>query len=147
MGLFDTFKAVGDIIKGGIESYKADSKLDDILAEVWTSYEDKLTSADKEAYLNYKMLQEKIEAQKSKDVSRVTNEMNEECDAAKLAYALQLAKNDSLPQELKNSLETAVETVKKVDAQTIERIKQRMLSACKTEEERQSMLKSFENKK
>ena len=63
MGLFDTFKAVGDIIKGGIESYKADSKLDDILAELWTSYEDKLTSADKEAYLNYKMLQEKIEAQ------------------------------------------------------------------------------------
>ncbi len=147
MGLLDTFKAVGDIIKGGIESYKADSKLDDILADVWTSYEDKLTSADKEAYLKYKVLQEKIDAQQSKDSSKVTNEMNEERDAAKLAYALQLAKNDSLPEELKSSLETAVETIKKVDAQAIERIKQRMLSSCKTEEERQSVLKSFEDKK
>ena len=112
MGLLDTFKAVGDIIKGGIESYKADSKLDDILADVWTSYEDKLTSADKEAYLKYKVLQEKIDAQQSKDSSKVTNEMNEERDAAKLAYALQLAKNDSLPEELKSSLEMAVETIK-----------------------------------
>lgn len=144
MGIFDGFKVAKDIIQGGIETAKACEALDEAVKKSITEYESRLTSTDKELYLNYKVLCDKEEKLTDMDAK---NQMSEEIEAAEIAYLTSLLSNIAIATAFKSEIKAAIAHYNTANAEAMERVKKRMLSMAKTEEERAQLLKDFESVK
>ena len=69
MGLFDGLKTMFDIVKGGIEAYKATEKMDEIVAKILAEYKASLRDEDSALYAAYTALKEKKEATQDLDAA------------------------------------------------------------------------------
>lgn len=141
MGLFDGLKIMGDIIKGGIAAAKAGFKLDELCEKTLNEYDSLRSDTDRKLYDEYMALKTKQQNETDQDKA---NAMIEEVAAAQVAYLNSFRKNPAVPEEFAAGITLAVAEFKKANNSAFEKIRDRLLAAAETEEERQEVLKAFE---
>lgn len=141
MGLFDGLKIMGDIISGGIAAAKAGFKLDEYCEKSVNEYDSIRTEADRRLYDEYLTLKAKKESETDQEKA---NAMIEEVEAAQVVYLNSFRKNPAVPEELAAEITLAVAEFRKANNAAMEKIRDRLLAAAETEEERQEVLKAFE---
>ena len=112
MGLFDTLKVMKDIVSGGIESFKAGEKLEELIEKASDDYEDVLTAAEKKLYRKYEKAKE---AYDDNDDTDKNNELLERMEDAQIEFLAALTDNSSLPKKFRNEIKTAIEEFKAAD--------------------------------
>lgn len=134
MGLFDGLKTMFDIVKGGIEAYKATEKMDEITAKLLAEHKDSLRDKDAALYAAYTALKEKKEATTDQEAA---NAMIEEVEKAEVAFLLSVAENPAIPAELKDAVKAAIENYIKANNAPMEMLGKRFMEMAKTDEERE----------
>ena len=133
MGLFDGLKTMFDIVKGGIEAYKATEKLDEIVAKIMAEYKDQLTAGDLALYDAFQALKEKKEAEQDTEKA---NAMIEEVEKAEVAFLMSAASGEAIPAELKDTVRGALEAYTKANNAPMEILEKRFMAMAKTDEEK-----------
>ena len=133
MGLFDNLKMVKDIVKSGIDAFKANEKLDELVKRSLSEFGAKITPAEKELYNSYKKLKDKYENTEDIDAA---NAMMEEVEQSELAYLLSLAENKAIPEEFRNAVRDAAAEYARANGAAIDIVGKRMMKAAKTDEEK-----------
>lgn len=134
MGLFDGLKTMIDIVKGGIEAYKATEKMDEIVAKILAEYKDSLRDEDAALYAAYTAMKEKKEAEKDQEAA---NAMIEEVEKAEVEFLLSVSENPAVPAELKDAVKAAIENYIKANNAPMEMLEKRFMKMAKTEEEKE----------
>ena len=133
MGLFDGLKTMFDIVKGGIEAYKATEKMDEIVAKIMAEYQGSLRDEDSALYAAYTALKAKKEATQDQDAA---NAMIEEVEKAEVAFLLSVTENPAIPAELKDAVKAAIENYIKANNAPMEMLEKRFMQMAKTDEEK-----------
>ncbi len=144
MGLFDGLKTMFDIVKGGIEAYKATEKMDEIAAKILAEYKDSLREEDSALYAAYTAMKEKKEAEKDQDAA---NAMIEEVEKAEVEFLLSVAENPAIPAELKDAVKAAIENYIKANNAPMEMLEKRFMQMAKTDEEKEFVRKMMDDVK
>ncbi len=144
MGLFDGIKIMGDLIGGGIAAAKAGFKLDGLVERTVNEFGNKRTDMDKKLYDEYASL---LTQRDNETDQEKQNELTGEVELAEVAYLNSIRKNPTMPETFCAEITLAIDEFKKANNQAMEKTKERMLKVCETEEERQAVLKAFEEDK
>ena len=134
MGLFDGLKTMFDIVKGGIEAYKATEKMDEIVAKILAEYKDSLRDEDMNLYTAYTALKEKKDATTDQEAA---NAMIEEVEKAEVEFLMSVADNPAIPAELKDTIKAAIENYIKANNAPMEMLEKRFMQMAKTDEEKE----------
>ena len=134
MGIFDGLKTMIDIVKGGIEAYKATEKMDEIVAKILAEYKDSLRDEDSALYAAYTAMKEKKEAEKDQEKA---NAMIEEVEKAETEFLMSVSDNPSIPADLKATIKAAIETYIKANNAPMEMLEKRFMKMAKTDEEKE----------
>lgn len=133
MGLLDGLKTMIDIVKGGIEAYKATEKMDEIVAKIMAEYKEHLRDEDLALYTAYTAMKEKKDATTDQEAA---NAMIEEVEKAEVEFLMSVADNQAVPAELKETIKAAIETYIKANNAPMEMLEKRFMKMAKTEEEK-----------
>ena len=144
MGFFDTFKVMKDIVSGGIASFKAGEKLDELIEKVEDDYEDVLTAAEKKLLKNYKRSAKAYDDNSDTDKN---DELIQKLDDDKLAFLEALLENSSLPKSLRNEIKTAVKEFKDADNSALDSLGEVLEKNAETDEERAEVRKTLNESK
>ena len=144
MGFFDTFKVMKDIVSGGIASFKAGEKLDELIEKVEDDYEDVLTAAEKKLLKNYKRSEKAYDDNSDTDKN---DELIQKLDDDKLAFLEALLENSSLPKSLRNEIKTAVKEFKDADNSALDSLGEVLEKNAETDEERAEVRKTLNESK
>ena len=144
MGFFDTFKVMKDIVSGGIASFKAGEKLDELIEKVEDDYEDVLTAAEKKLLKNYKRSAKAYDDNSDTDKN---DELIQKLDDDKLAFLEALQENSSLPKSLRNEIKTAVKEFKDADNSALDSLGEVLEKNAETDEERAEVRKTLNESK
>ncbi len=134
MGLFDGLKTMIDIVKGGIEAYKATEKLDETVEKIMAEFKNQLTAGDMELYGAFQALKEKKAAEQDTEKA---NAMIEEVEKAEVAFLMSVAGGEAIPAELKDAIKAALENYTKANNAPAEILEKRFMEMAKTEEEKE----------
>ena len=144
MGFFDTFKVMKDIVSGGIASFKAGEKLDELIEKVEDDYDDVLTAAEKKLLKNYKRSAKAYDDNSDTDKN---DELIQKLDDDKLAFLEALQENSSLPKSLRNEIKTAVKEFKDADNSALDSLGEVLEKNAETDEERAEVRKTLNESK
>ena len=133
MGLLDGLKTMIDIVKGGIEAYKATEKMDEIVAKIMAEYKEQLRDEDLALYTAYTAMKEKKDATTDQEAA---NAMIEEVEKAEVEFLMSVADNQAIPAELKETIKAAIETYIKANNAPMEMLEKRFMKMAKTDEEK-----------
>ena len=133
MGLFDGLKTMIDIVKGGIEAFKATEKMDEIVAKIMAEYKEQLREEDLNLYTAYTAMKEKKDATTDQEAA---NAMIEEVEKAEVEFLMSVADNQTVPAELKDTIKAAIETYIKANNAPMEMLEKRFMKMAKTDEEK-----------
>ena len=134
MGLFDGLKTMFDIVKGGIEAYKATEKMDEIVAKIMAEKKESLRDEDLALYSAYTALKEKKDATKDQEAA---NAMIEEVEKAEVEFLMSVAENSGISPEVKDAIKAAIETYIKANNAPMEILEKRFMKMAKTDEEKE----------
>lgn len=134
MGLFDGLKTMFDIVKGGIEAYKATEKMDEIVAKIMAENKESLRDEDLALYSAYTALKEKKDAAKDQEAA---NAMIEEVEKAEVEFLMSVAENSGISPEVKDAIKAAIETYIKANNAPMEILEKRFMKMAKTDEEKE----------
>ena len=144
MGFFDTLKVMKDIVSGGIESFKAGEKLDELIEKANDDYEDVLTAEDKKLYKKYTRAKA---AYDDNDDTDKNNELLEKMEDAQVAFLESLTDNSSLPKEFRKEIETAIEEFKAADNKALESLGEVLEKNAETDEQKAEVRKTINESK
>ncbi len=133
MGLFDGLKTMFDIVKGGIEAFKATEKMDEIVAKIMAEYKDQLRDEDLALHKAYTDMKEKKDATTDQEAA---NAMIEEVEKAEVEFLMSVSDNPTVPTELKDMIKAAIETYIKANNAPMEMLEKRFMKMAKTDEEK-----------
>lgn len=134
MGLFDGLKTMFDIVKGGIEAYKATEKMDEVVAKIMAENKESLRDEDLALYSAYTALKEKKDAAKDQEAA---NAMIEEVEKAEVEFLMSVAENSGISPEVKDAIKAAIETYIKANNAPMEILEKRFMKMAKTDEEKE----------
>ena len=147
MGISDIFDVVGtmvDIVKGGIDSYKAGEKLDELIEKSIDEYEDSLSDDEKKLHKNYLKAKEAYEEQHEVDDN---DKLLETFETSQVKYLEALEENTSLPKDFRDEIENAVVEFKKANNMALEKLGERFEKRAEAEEQRESIKKTIDDAK
>jgi|GEM_PF-4678816 len=144
MGFFDTFKVVKDIVVGGIESYKAGEKLDELIEKAAEDYEDVFTAEEKTLLQNYKRSSQAYDDNSDTDKN---DKLIQKLEDDKVAFLESLQKNSSIPKSFRNEIKSAIEEFKKADNIALESLNDVLEKNAETDEERAEVRKIINESK
>lgn len=144
MGFFDTFKVVKDIVVGGIESYKAGEKLDELIEKAEEDYEDVFTAEEKTLLQNYKRSSQAYDDNSDTDKN---DKLIQKLEDDKVAFLESLQKNSSIPKSFRNEIKSAIEEFKKADNIALESLNDVLEKNAETDEERAEVRKIINESK
>lgn len=144
MGFFDTFKVMKDIVVGGIESYKAGEKLDELIQKATFDYDDVLTAEDKSFLQKYKQAKKTYDDNTDSDKN---NDLLKQKEDVQLEFLESLTKNLSLPKSFRNEIVTAIEEFKKADNLALESLGEVLEKNAETDEQRAEIKRTLDESK
>ena len=148
MGFFDeiadTFKVVKDIVHGGIESYKADEKLDALIVRVEKNFGDALTDENKSLLAAYKTSKQ---AYDDNDDTDKNDELLQKTEDARLAFLEVAEANSSLPGDFRFEIKLALNEFKKANNLALESAAETIEKYAETDEQREQVRKAFDDSK
>lgn len=144
MFLFDTFKVMKDIVSGGIASYKAGEKLDELIEKVMADYGEELSTAQEKLYLKYERAKK---AYSDNSDSNKTDSLLTAMENARIEFLESLEENSSLPNSLKNEIKTSVKEFKKADNMALDSLGEVLNKHAETDEQRAEIRKTLDESK
>lgn len=141
MFLFDTFKVMKDIVSGGIASYKAGEKLDELIEKVMADYGEELSTAQEKLYLKYERAKK---AYSDNSDSNKTDSLLTAMENARIEFLESLEENSSLPNSLKNEIKTSVKEFKKADNMALDSLGEVLNKHAETDEQRAEIRKTLD---
>lgn len=142
MGFFDTLKAmtiVKDIVKGGIATYKADEKLDELITRIREDYKDMLTEDEKELRKAYKAAKKELKEQEDSLSDEEKTALKNEVTDKKLAYLEAVSQNADLPEDFRGEIKNAVEEFKRAENLALDSLEEKLVHAAETEEDKEKV--------
>ena len=128
MYLEDIAEMIGtmiDIVKDGIDSYKSDEKLEELIKKSVDDYEDLLSNSDKKLYKKYLAAKKNYEDEFNEDDK---NNLLEKMEMCQVKYLEALIDNSSLPKEFRDEIKNAIVEFKKVNNMALEKMKNKILN-------------------
>ena len=147
MGIADIFDVVGtvvDIVKGGIDSYKAGEKLDELIEKSIDKYEDSLSDDEKKLHKSYLNAKEAYEEQHEVDDN---DKLLEKLETCQVKYLEALEQNTSLPKDFRDEIEEAVIEFKKANNMALEKLSERFEKRAENDEQKELIKKTIEEAK
>ena len=144
MGFFDTLKVMKDIVVGGIESFKAGEKLDELIEKSLSDYEDVLTTEEKNFYQAYQNVKSQYE---SNTDSNENQNLIEKIEDAQIAYLESLENNSSLPKSFREEIKTSIEELKKADNMALDSLGETLEKYAENDEQKAEVRKTLEESK
>lgn len=144
MGFFDTLKVMKDIVSGGIASFQAGEKLDELIKKVEDDYADVLTADEKKLLKNYKRSMKAYDDNSDTDKN---DELIDKLDDDRLAFLEALQKNFSLPKSFRNEIKTAIEEFKNADNSALDSLGEVLEKNAENDEQRAEVRKTINQSK
>ena len=144
MGFFDTLKVMKDIVSGGIASFQAGEKLNELIEKVEDDYEDVLSADEKKLLKNYKR---SMKAYDDKSDTDKNDELIDKLDDDRLAFLEALQKNFSLPKSFRNEIKTAIEEFKNADNSALDSLGEVLEKNAENDEQRAEVRKTINQSK
>ncbi|MBQ6006140.1 MAG: hypothetical protein IJL14_07830 [Selenomonadaceae bacterium] len=144
MGFFDTLKVMKDIVSGGIASFQAGEKLDELIKKVEDDYEDVLSADEKKLLKNYKRSMKAYDDNSDTDKN---DELIDKLDDDRLAFLEALQKNSSLPKSFRNEIKTAIEEFKNADNSALDSLGEVLEKNAENDEQRAEVRKTINQSK
>lgn len=144
MFLFDTLKVMKDIVSGGIASYKAGEKLDELIEKVMADYGEELSTAQENLYLKYERAKK---AYSDNSDSNKTDDLLIAMENARIEFLESLEENSSLPNSLKNEIKTSIKEFKKADNMALDSLGEVLNKHAETDEQRAEIRKTLDESK
>lgn len=141
MFLFDTLKVMKDIVSGGIASYKAGEKLDELIEKVMADYGEELSTTQEKLYLKYERAKK---AYGDNSDSNKTDSLLTAMENARIEFLESLEENSSLPNSLKNEIKTSVKEFKKADNMALDSLGEVLNKHAETDEQRAEIRKTLD---
>ena len=150
MGLFDSIEnaldalsVAKDIVKGGIASYKADEKLDELAEKSWDEYEDEQSDEERELYKKYKRSKEKHE-----NADAGTDEKNElltKVEKRRVAYLKAVSENEEIPEDFREEVKAALKEYKRAESIALDSLEDTLMKHAETDEQREAVKKAVDD--
>lgn len=138
MGLFDNLFMAVDLVKSGIASYKAESKLEELAQQSQDDYDDVLTDESRALYAEYKKLKDQKDAMEpTEEITEEQQKLDEQLMQAVVDYLLSLTGIASLPKSFRNQIPEAIAEWQRTNDLPMEIMEKRMMKVAKTDEERE----------
>ena len=148
MGFFDkvadTFKVVKDIVDGGIQSYKAGEKLDELIEKISAEYADDLTDDEKTLLKRYKKSARAYEKNSADDEN---NTLLQKMEDDRIAYLEAVAKNSALPEDFRNKIKAALTDFKNAENLALDSTAETLEKYAETDEQRAEIRKTINDSK
>ena len=144
MGFFDTLKVMKDIVSGGIATFEAGEKLDELIEKSFADYEDVLTAEEKNLHKQY---EKSAQAYKDNSDSDKTNELLEKMEDDRIKFLEALEKNSSLPKSFRNEIKTAIEEFKKADNMALDTLGEVLEKNAENDEEKAEVRRILDESK
>ena len=135
--MFEGLKMAADLIKSGINSYKACEKMDTLVEKTQTEFKSKLKPADLALYTKFKKAKEKEENAPETLSDEEKTALTDAKEAAEFLYLSSLTRNGALPAELKNEILGVLKEYK--DSSPEEIFERSMMRYAKTPEEKETI--------
>ena len=142
MGFFGTLKVMKDIVKGGIETYQADEKLDALLKTVETEHGGALTAEEQALLKKYKTMRAEYDERADAMDTDAKNDFSTRVTDSKLAFLESLQENPRIPEELRGRLKFAVNAYKDAENLALDSLEETLADAAETDEQRASVRKA-----
>ena len=142
--IFDVIDTVVDIVKDGYDAYKSGEKLEELIEKSIDDYEDNLSADEKKLHKDYLKAKENYE---EKSVDDENNTLLEKYEICQVRYLEAIAQNSSLPQDFRDEIKSAVETFKKDNNKTIEKLGERFEKRAENNEQREFIKKTIDEAK
>ena len=144
MGFFDTLKVMKDIVSGGIASFQAGEKLNELIEKVEDDYEDVLSADEKTLLKTYKRSMKAYDDNSDTDKN---DELIDKLDDDRLAFLEALQKNSSLPKSFRNEIKTAIEEFKNADNSALDSLGEVLEKNAENDEQRAEVRKTINQSK
>ena len=144
MGFFDTLKVMKDIVSGGIASYKAGEKLDELTEKVIADYGDELSTAQENLYRKYERSKKAYDDNSNSDKN---NDLLQAMEDDRLAFLEALNENDSIPKALRKEIADAIEEFKKADNMALDSLGNTLEKYAENDEQRDEIRKMLDKSK
>ncbi|MBR4903232.1 MAG: hypothetical protein IKZ53_01010 [Selenomonadaceae bacterium] len=144
MGFFDTLKVMKDIVSGGIASYKAGEKLDELIEKVIADYGEELSTAQEKLYLKYDRSKK---AYNDNSDSEKTNELLNAMENDRVAFLRAINDNDSIPKALRKEISDAIEEFNKADNLALNSLSNTLEKYAENDEQREEIRKVVDESK
>ena len=144
MGFLDTLKVMKDIVSGGIASYKAGEKLDELIEKVIADYGEELSTAQENLYKKYERSKKAYDDNSDSDK---TNELLEVMEDDRLAFLRAINDNDSIPRAFRQEIADAIEEFTKADNMALDSLGETLEKYAETDEQRDEIRKTLDESK
>ena len=144
MGFFDTLKVMKDIVSGGIASYKAGEKLDELIEKVIADYGEELSTAQENLYKKYERSKKAYDDNSDSDK---TNELLEVMEDDRLAFLRAINDNNSIPRAFRKEIADAIEEFTKADNMALDSLGETLEKYAETDEQRDEIRKTLDESK
>ena len=146
--MFESIKAMKDIVSAGIDAYKASEHLDAVVKEAKNEYKEQFTDDEKALWKQVKSLKKEhdaVDTSSGKEAQEKANALLTEVEKAEMAFLMALSKNKDLPKEFRKECKAAVTNyIKTNDDAPVEILEKYLMKAAKTDEERESVHQMIE---
>ena len=139
MGLFDTLKVMKDIVQGGVAAYKADEKLDELIARIKEEYKDRLSEDELALRKAYKKAKSALDESESRLSDEEKQKLQRKVMDRKLAYLSAVSENPDLPGDFREELANAVEAYKRAENMALNSLEETTVKMAESEEDRQKV--------
>ena len=144
MGFFDTFKVMKDIVTGGIASFKAGEKLDDLSEQAINDYEDVLTDAEKSLYKQYK---NSAQAYSDNTDTDKNDALTKKMEDDRQTFLESLQKNSSLPKSFRNEIQNALTEFAKAENLAVDSLGETLEKYAENDEQRAEIRRTVEQER
>lgn len=144
MGFFDTFKVMKDIVTGGIASFKASEKLDELSEQAINDYDDVLTDEQKSLYKQYK---NSAQAHSDNTDADKNDALLQKMEEDRQAFLESLQKNSSLPKSYRNEIQNALAEFTKAENLAIDSLGETLEKYAENDEQRAEIRRTVEQER
>lgn len=138
MGLFDNLFLAVDLVKGGVASFKASERLEELAGQAIDFYDQSLTEDNRRLYNEYQRLKGEYDALAADDDSSAKMD---EMEKALVAFLISVSGNPAISNKFSNDINTAIAEWQKCNDMPTDIFEKYMMKNAKTEEERAAVRK------
>lgn len=142
MGFFDTLKVMKDIVSGGIASYKAGEKLDELIEKATYDYEELFSSEEASLYRKYEKSKKDYDDNTNSDKN---DDLLKRLEDDRINFLEALTKNSSLVRSFRDEIQTAIEEFKKADNLALDSLGEVLEKHAESDEQRDEVRQKIDD--